>query len=84
MLPGGLSLRDGTLIAFLATTMGVGAATAIAIALRLANTLGEFLAIGMVELTYRAIVRSRPTRRRIALGVRSGTDPRPIVTEDAP
>jgi hypothetical protein len=84
LLPGGLSLRDGTLIAFLATTTGVGAATAIAIALRLANTLGEFLAIGMVELNYQAIVRSPPARRRIALGVRSGTDPRPIVTEDAP
>jgi hypothetical protein len=84
LLPGGLGLRDGTLIAFLATTMGVGAATAIAIALRLANTLGEFLAIGMVELNYQAIVRSPPARRRIALGVRSGTDPRPIVTEDAP
>jgi hypothetical protein len=48
-----------------------------------ACTLGEFLAVGMVELTYQAIVRSRPTRRRIALGVRSSTDPRPIVTDDA-
>ena len=49
-----------------------------------ACTLGEFLAIGMVELTYQAIVESRPARRRIALGVRSSTDPRPIVTDDAP
>jgi len=83
LLPGGLGLRDGTLIAFLATTTGVGAATAIAIALRLANTLGEFLAIGLVELSYQTVVRSRPARRRIALGVRSSTDPRPVVTDDA-
>jgi hypothetical protein len=83
LLPGGLGLRDGTLIAFLAATMGVGAATAIAIALRLANTLGEFVAIGLVELAYQTVVRSRPARRRIALGVRSSTDPRPVVTDDA-
>jgi glycosyltransferase 2 family protein len=83
LLPGGLGLRDATLVAFLTTTMGVGAATAIAIALRLANTLGEFAAIGVVEVVYQAVVRSRPARRRIGLGVRSSTDPRPIVTEES-
>jgi uncharacterized membrane protein YbhN (UPF0104 family) len=83
LLPGGLGLRNGTLIAFLATTRGVGAATAIAIALRLANTLGEFLAVGLVELAYQTVVRSRPARRQIALGVRSSRGPRPVVTDDA-
>jgi hypothetical protein len=61
LLPGGLGLRDGTMIAFLAGPFGAGAATAIAIALRLANTLGEFLAIGLSEGLY--LIVSRTPRR---------------------
>jgi uncharacterized membrane protein YbhN (UPF0104 family) len=53
LLPGGLGLRDATLAAFLATVFGAGVAAALALALRLANTLGELLAIGAVELAYR-------------------------------
>jgi uncharacterized membrane protein YbhN (UPF0104 family) len=52
LLPGGLGLRDGTLATFLATRVGTGPATALAIALRLANTLGELLAIGVTEGAY--------------------------------
>jgi uncharacterized membrane protein YbhN (UPF0104 family) len=52
LLPGGLGLRDGTLATFLATRLGTGPATALAIALRLANTLGELLAIGLTEAGY--------------------------------
>ena len=70
LLPGGLGLRDATLVAFLAGGLGAGAATAVALALRLANTAGEFVAIGLVELVYLAIVRSRPARRRFSLGSR--------------
>jgi uncharacterized membrane protein YbhN (UPF0104 family) len=53
LLPGGLGLRDGTLVAFLGARYGAGPATALALALRLANTLGEFAAIGGVEGVYR-------------------------------
>jgi uncharacterized membrane protein YbhN (UPF0104 family) len=52
LLPGGLGLRDGTLATFLATRVGTGPATALAIALRLANTLGELVAIGVTEAGY--------------------------------
>ena len=53
LLPGGLGLREGTLVAFLAAPFDAGVATALALALRLANTLGELVAIGGVEAIYR-------------------------------
>jgi glycosyltransferase 2 family protein len=53
LLPGGLGLRDGTLAAFLASRFGSGVATALALAVRLVSTAGEFVAIGAVELAYR-------------------------------
>jgi uncharacterized membrane protein YbhN (UPF0104 family) len=59
ILPGGLGLRDATLAAFLATAFGAGVAAALALALRLANTLGELVAIGAVEAVYR-LRRGRP------------------------
>ncbi|MBA3332043.1 MAG: flippase-like domain-containing protein [Actinobacteria bacterium] len=62
LLPGGLGLRDGTLVVFLATRFGTGVATALVLALRLANTLGELLAIGLTELVYRIWRRRRGTR----------------------
>jgi glycosyltransferase 2 family protein len=52
LLPGGLGLRDGTLATFLVTRLGTGPATALALALRLANTLGEVVAIGVTEGAY--------------------------------
>jgi glycosyltransferase 2 family protein len=51
-LPGGLGARDGMLVALLAARFGAGVASALAIAVRLANTIGEFLAIGLVEAAY--------------------------------
>jgi uncharacterized membrane protein YbhN (UPF0104 family) len=60
LLPGGLGLREGTLAAFLAARFGAGVATALALALRLVNTAGEFLAIAAVELGYRVYSRLRP------------------------
>jgi glycosyltransferase 2 family protein len=53
ILPGGLGLREGTLAVFLATRFGVGVATALVVALRLANTLGELVAVALTELVYR-------------------------------
>jgi uncharacterized membrane protein YbhN (UPF0104 family) len=60
LLPGGLGLREGTLVVFLATHFGVGVATALVLALRLANTLGEFAAIGATEAVYRLWRLARP------------------------
>jgi uncharacterized membrane protein YbhN (UPF0104 family) len=47
--PSGLGAREATLVAMLAPEVGVGAATALAVALRLANLAADFLAIGIVE-----------------------------------
>ena len=52
VLPGGLGLRDGALIALLASRIGAGPATAVALALRVAATFGELLAIGGTEAVY--------------------------------
>lgn len=63
VLPGGLGLRDATLVGFLATRFPTGVATALAVAVRLANTLGELVAIGLVEIVYRL------RRRGVALDI---------------
>jgi uncharacterized membrane protein YbhN (UPF0104 family) len=47
--PSGLGVREATLIALLAPSLGVGPATALTVGLRLANVAGDFLAIGMIE-----------------------------------
>jgi glycosyltransferase 2 family protein len=52
LLPGGLGLRDGALIALLSTRIGAVPATAVALALRVAATFGELLAIGVTEAVY--------------------------------
>jgi hypothetical protein len=51
-LPGGLGAREGTLVAVIAPRYGVGAATGIALATRLAVTLGEALAVGLIWVGY--------------------------------
>jgi uncharacterized membrane protein YbhN (UPF0104 family) len=51
--PSGLGVREATLIALLAPSLGVGAATALTVGLRLANVAGDFLAIGSVEAARR-------------------------------
>jgi hypothetical protein len=53
-LPGGLGAREGTLVAVLAPRYGVGSATGIALAARLAVTLGEAIAVGLIWLGYLA------------------------------
>lgn len=63
VLPGGLGLREGTLVAFLAPTYGVGVATALALALRFASTLGEFTAIAAVEGANQALAGARRSTR---------------------
>ena len=55
LLPGGLGLRDGALIALLASRIGAVPATAVALALRVAATFGELLAIGATEAVYGAL-----------------------------
>jgi glycosyltransferase 2 family protein len=75
LLPGGLGLREGTLAAFLASSFGAGVATALALALRLVNTLGELLAIGAVELGYRVRHRLRPTVPEVQAEVRRSAGP---------
>ncbi len=49
-LPGGLGAREGTLVAVLAARYGAGVATALALTIRLVTTLGEALAVGLIEL----------------------------------
>ena len=55
LLPGGLGLRDGALIALLASRIGAVPATAVALALRVAATFGELLAIAVTEAVYGAL-----------------------------
>lgn len=53
-LPGGLGAREGTLVAVLASRYGAGAATGIALASRLAATVGEAFAVAAIWLAYHA------------------------------
>jgi dolichol-phosphate mannosyltransferase len=50
LAPGGLGLREGSLIVSLAAAIGAGPATALALALRLASFAGELLAIAVAEV----------------------------------
>jgi glycosyltransferase 2 family protein len=65
-LPGGLGAREGTLVAVLAPRYGAGAATGVALAARLAVTLGEALAVSLIWLGYFA-GRALPRRDRSRL-----------------
>ena len=49
-LPGGLGAREGTLVTVLGARYGLGIATALSLALRLAVTLGELLAITILTV----------------------------------
>jgi hypothetical protein len=53
-LPGGLGAREGTLVAVLAPRYDVGSATGIALATRLAVTVGEALACAVIWVAYYA------------------------------
>ena len=70
LLPGGLGMREGALVVSLATHFGTGVATALALALRLANTLGELVAIGAGEAAYRLWRLLRPRARELPLELR--------------
>lgn len=63
-LPGGLGAREGTLVAVLAPRYDFGAATGIALATRLAVTLGEAIAVCLIWSGYyaRRILPPRPSR----------------------
>lgn len=60
--PSGLGVREATLIALLAPVLGVAAATALTVGLRLANVAGDFLAIGAVECGRLGVRRWRRAR----------------------
>lgn len=61
--PSGLGAREATLIALLAPELGVAAATALTVGLRLANIAGDFLAIGGIEAARVAASRWRRSSR---------------------
>jgi hypothetical protein len=61
LAPGGLGLREGSLIVSLTASIGAGAATALALALRLVSFAGELVAIALAELVAFALA---PRRRR--------------------
>jgi hypothetical protein len=58
LAPGGLGLRDGSLVLSLAATVGMGVATALALALRLVSFAGELVAAAVLELAALAIART--------------------------
>ena len=83
-LPGGLGAREGTVVAVLVARYGIGVATTLALAIRLANTLGELVACGILEAVYLGARRLplvlRRSRDRVALSMlaarlRIGPDP---------
>jgi uncharacterized membrane protein YbhN (UPF0104 family) len=51
-LPGGLGAREGALVAVLSARYGLGAATALSLALRVAVTIGELLAVAVILAGY--------------------------------
>ncbi len=73
LAPGGLGLREGSLVLSLAAAVGAGPATALALALRLVSFAGELVAIAVAELAALALGRREaapaapPTRRTSVL-----------------
>src|SRR5207247_10091335 len=59
-LPGGLGAREGALGAVYAARFGAAVATALVLTIRLVTTLGEVVAVGLIELAWPAL----RTRRR--------------------
>lgn len=57
LAPGGLGLREGSLIVSLAAAIGAGPATALALALRLVSFAGEIVAIVVAELAALGLAR---------------------------
>jgi hypothetical protein len=63
-VPSGLGIREAVLVSFLAPSLGVPAATLIAVTLRLANTVGDLLAVSFVESAFAIEMRRRARRPR--------------------
>ena len=61
LAPGGLGLREGSLILTLGASIGAGPATALAVALRLVSFAGELVAIAIAELAALALARRATT-----------------------
>jgi dolichol-phosphate mannosyltransferase len=61
LAPGGLGLREGSLILTLGAAIGAGPATALALALRLVSFAGELVAIAVAELAALALARRAST-----------------------
>ena len=61
LAPGGLGLREGSLILTLGAAIGAGPATALALALRLVSLAGELVAIAAAELAALALARRATT-----------------------
>jgi len=57
LLPGGLGAREAVLVVLLAPSYGLGNATAIALALRVAVSVGELLAVGVLLVVKPAVLR---------------------------
>jgi dolichol-phosphate mannosyltransferase len=71
LAPGGLGLREGSLILTLGAAIGAGPATALALALRLVSFGGELVAIAIAELAALALARGASTAAR-------APDPTPV------
>jgi uncharacterized membrane protein YbhN (UPF0104 family) len=59
LLPGGLGAREGALVAVLSARYGLGAATALSLALRVAVTIGELLAVALILVAFHSTRRLR-------------------------
>jgi dolichol-phosphate mannosyltransferase len=76
LAPGGLGLRDASLIVSLTAAVGSGVATALAVALRLVSFAAELLAVAVLELLVLALPRREavaPAPALLAEPDRSGT-----------
>jgi dolichol-phosphate mannosyltransferase len=77
LAPGGLGLREGSLIVSLAAAVGAGTATGLALALRLVSLAGELVAIAVAEVVALGLTRRTPAEPPMpaaahAAGDRSG------------
>jgi dolichol-phosphate mannosyltransferase len=66
LAPGGLGLREGSLIVSLTASVGAGVATGLALALRLVSFAGELVAIAAAELLALALARRAPESAPLA------------------
>jgi dolichol-phosphate mannosyltransferase len=67
LAPGGLGLREGSLIVSLTASVGAGVATGLALALRLVSFAGELVAIAAAELVALALARRVPESAPLAV-----------------